>query len=238
MRQPDSPAPVAVGEFRTSNGHIALNLRVSDSCNCRVAQLSTDRSRQRACYMNTGMRGSILVIEDHELMRNALRDSLSESFLDWQILTAGTGEEGLALFREHRPRVVVMDLNLPGITGIEATRQIKALLPATAIVMCSLSDDPAQRVAASEAGADEWIPKDVAFDVLVPAVRRHLIPLPPESQNSDECRKPGPLPAASSGRLRGRAEWPSGRHGQGKEGEERAATCESLLSAARSASSC
>lgn len=117
---------------------------------------------------------TILIVEDHELMRNALRDSLRDAFRDFDVVTAGSGEEGLAAAAEHRPAAVVMDLDLPGINGIEATRGIKALLPSAFVVMCSLSDDPAERHAAFEAGADEWIPKDQALDELIPAIRRHL----------------------------------------------------------------
>ena len=60
------------------------------------------------------------------------------------------------------------------VSGIKATRRIKALLPATTVVVCSLSDDPADRAAADEAGADDWLPKDRAIDDLIPTVQRHL----------------------------------------------------------------
>lgn len=117
---------------------------------------------------------SILVVEDHDLMRRALHDALQKSFPGCRILVAVTGETGIALAQIHRPQVVVMDLNLPQINGIEATRWIKKLLPTTAVIVCTSSDEPDDRVAAYKAGADVWVQKECAIDVLIPTVRSYL----------------------------------------------------------------
>ena len=150
----------------------------------------------------TGM--SILVVDDHDLMRNMLVTSLRDAFPSFEIPAATTGEGGIVLCRVCQPLVVVMDFNLPGINGIEATRQIKSMLPGTAVVMCSFCDDPSVLVAALEAGADEWITKEQASDGLILAIQRHLEARGEKTQvahRMDEPHEPLPgyLPASSVG---------------------------------------
>lgn len=150
----------------------------------------------------TGM--SILVVDDHDLMRNMLVTSLRDAFPSFEIPAATTAEGGIVLCRVCQPLVVVMDFSLPGINGIEATRQIKSMLPGTAVVMYSLCDDPAMLVAALEAGADEWITKDQAPDDLILAIQRHLAVRGEESQDAHHMSEtpeplPGYLPASSVG---------------------------------------
>ena len=117
---------------------------------------------------------SILVVQDDHLMRRALHDALQKSFPSCRILLAVTGEKGVTLAQKYQPRVVVMDLSLPGINGVEATRRIKKLLPTTAVIVCTSSDEPDDRVAAYKAGADVWVQKECAIDVLIPTVRSYL----------------------------------------------------------------
>ncbi len=116
----------------------------------------------------------VLVVEDHELMRNTLADELQRTLPDCCVMRCATGEEGIALTKKHLPEVVVMDVGLPGIDGIEATRRIKDFRATTTVIVCSLLNALANRFAAMEAGASQWVMKEHALDCLVPAVRRHL----------------------------------------------------------------
>ncbi len=77
------------------------------------------------------MATTILIVEDHEAVRKALRDWLEEVFPQYGVIDAASGEEAMALLRVESPRLVGMDLGLPGMTGIEATRQIKVTMPST-----------------------------------------------------------------------------------------------------------
>ena len=70
-----------------------------------------------------------------------------------------SGEEALEHARVARPNVVLMDINLPGIDGLEATRRIKAQAPKTAVVMLTTHDTPRHRLAAAKAGASGYISK-------------------------------------------------------------------------------
>ena len=121
--------------------------------------------------MKNRKQASILIVEDHELMRMALRDSLQQAFPGYRIDTAANGEESIAFLRRHRPEVVLMDVRLPGMNGIEAARGIKKRAPATAVIMCTGSDDQGERAAAELAGATAWIPKDHVRNMLVPTIR-------------------------------------------------------------------
>ena len=72
---------------------------------------------------------TILVVDDHDAVRRSLRDWLQVEFPDCRVIGAACGEEALSLVGEEPPRLVVMDISLPGMTGIEATRQLKANWP-------------------------------------------------------------------------------------------------------------
>lgn len=72
---------------------------------------------------------------------------------------AGTGEEALAMLNQTQPDVVLMDLSLPGMSGLEATRRIKARPGAPKVVIVTLHDEPEYRAAALGAGADEFVGK-------------------------------------------------------------------------------
>lgn len=108
-------------------------------------------------------------------MQAVLRDALRNAFPRYRILTAASGEKGLHLVMKHRPEVVVTGLSLPGLSAFGFIRQIKARWPSTRIVISTLSNEPEDRRVAEDAGADEWVAKDLPLDELVHAVRRCLL---------------------------------------------------------------
>jgi DNA-binding NarL/FixJ family response regulator len=80
----------------------------------------------------------ILIADDHEIVRKGLKTLLA-SRSEWVICAeAGTGREAVALAAQHRPDIVVMDLAMPGLNGLEATRKIRKLLPKTQVVILSV----------------------------------------------------------------------------------------------------
>ena len=84
----------------------------------------------------------MLIVDDHDLFRTGLRNLLEEQGV--QISgEAGTGADAVRFVREAAPDVVVMDLNMPGMGGVEATRHIAAIAPLTRVVVLTISDEDA-----------------------------------------------------------------------------------------------
>jgi two-component system, NarL family, response regulator LiaR len=103
---------------------------------------------------------SILVADDHGLVRDALAAFLS-GIEDVEVVAmARNGEEALELAIEHRPRVIVMDVSMPKMDGVEATRQIMHRLPDTRIVVLTGLADQERAEDAMRAGAVAYVLKD------------------------------------------------------------------------------
>jgi two-component system cell cycle response regulator DivK len=116
----------------------------------------------------------ILVVEDHEDNRRILRDLLTSA--GYAVLEAETGEDGVLLAAAERPDLILMDIQLPGIDGYEATRRIKAIAalratPLIAVTSYALSGDDAR---AREAGADDYVAKPFSPRALLAQVRAYL----------------------------------------------------------------
>src|SRR5207245_488057 len=82
----------------------------------------------------------VLLVDDHDLFRRGLRSLLEEHGVDI-VGEAASGTEALAISRETAPDVIVMDLNMPGMTGVEATRQIATEAPRTRVLVLTISDE-------------------------------------------------------------------------------------------------
>lgn len=116
----------------------------------------------------------ILIVEDHEDNRRILRDLLTSAGFD--LVEATTGEEGVALAETQRPDLILMDIQLPGLDGYEATRRIKAnpalhQIPIIAVTSYALSGDD---VKAREAGCDAYVTKPFSPRALLAKVREYL----------------------------------------------------------------
>lgn len=113
----------------------------------------------------------LLLVDDHEVIRTGLR-MLLENEDDVEIVAdAGTGEEGLALAKRYQPDVIVLDIGLPDISGIEAAKQIKQISPQTAIVALTIHEDEEYFFKMLEAGASGYVPKRAAPEELLTAIR-------------------------------------------------------------------
>lgn len=113
----------------------------------------------------------VLLVDDHALVRSGLRAVLGTTDDCEVVGEAATGEAAVSLVPTLRPDVVVMDLSMPGAGGVEATRQVRALLPSVRVlVVTTFSDDHRVR-AALAAGATGYLLKDAAPDDVVAAVR-------------------------------------------------------------------
>ena len=116
----------------------------------------------------------VLVVEDTEDNRQIIRDLLSSA--GYEIIEATTGGQGVAMAAEHRPDLILMDMQLPVLDGYEATRRIKAdpalrAIPVIAVTSYALSGDEAKT---REAGCDAYIAKPFSPRELLGKVREML----------------------------------------------------------------
>jgi len=113
----------------------------------------------------------ILLAEDHAIMRTGLRLVL-ERQSDFRVVgEAADGREALAMAQKERPNVAVMDIGMPNLNGIEATRQICATVPDCAVVILSMHSDEGYVLRALKAGAKGYLLKESAESDLIAAVR-------------------------------------------------------------------
>lgn len=113
----------------------------------------------------------LLVVDDHPIVREGVA-SLLATVEDMSVVgEAGDGETAVRLTVERLPDVVLMDLNLPGVPGLEATRRILAAVPHTAVLVLSMVDDDGTVLAAMRLGARGYLLKGAGQDQLVGAIR-------------------------------------------------------------------
>jgi signal transduction histidine kinase len=123
-----------------------------------------------------GARIRLLLVDDHVILRQGLRNLLmGEGDLDI-IGEAPDGETAIGMVRELHPDVVLMDVNMPGMGGIEATRAIRSASPRTAVIGLSMFDDQERAAEMLQAGAVEYHAKSGKVEALLAAVRRHACP--------------------------------------------------------------
>ena len=113
---------------------------------------------------------TILVVEDHPATLAALLELLEAAFPRCVLVAARAAEQALRLCASAAPHIVIMDIALPGISGIEATRRIKAAFPATQVVMHSSYDMRVYRDDAAAAGASAFVRKGKTASELLPVV--------------------------------------------------------------------
>ena len=113
----------------------------------------------------------VLIVDDHEIVREGLQILLSEETEFEVIGTAGNSDEAVSMTKTYKPDIILMDLVLPGLDGIETTKRVIAVSPSTRVlVLTSYSDD--QRVReAIQAGAIGYLLKDVLKPELLNAIR-------------------------------------------------------------------
>lgn len=113
----------------------------------------------------------ILLVDDHAIVRAGLRRLLA-TLPNTEIIEAANGRDALAMTRGERPDMVVLDLNLPGLGGLELIRRLLQEDKAARILVFSMHAEPLYAVRALEAGATGYLSKNVAPDELLTAVKR------------------------------------------------------------------
>jgi len=110
-------------------------------------------------------RHSVLVVDDEPSLRKVIGASLAAS--GFAVDEAGTGKDAIAVIKEKQFDIVLLDINMPGISGVEACRQIRTLSPGVAIIMVTVRDAEEDMVRALEAGADDYVTKPFRFRELI-----------------------------------------------------------------------
>lgn len=113
----------------------------------------------------------VILADDHAMVRQGIRQFLEEGGGIAVVAEAANGEETLRLVARHCPDVVVLDIQMPGMSGIEVTREIRARFPGVRVLILTAYDDDPYILALLRAGADGYILKSAEAEDLVRAVR-------------------------------------------------------------------
>ena len=115
----------------------------------------------------------VLLVDDHELMRRGLALLLKAEDDTVVVGQAAEASLGVELARTLAPDVVLMDVSMPGTSGMQATRQIKQETPGIRVIGLSMHDMDGVRESMLAAGADDYLTKDAPPEDLLAAIRRH-----------------------------------------------------------------
>jgi DNA-binding NarL/FixJ family response regulator len=125
-------------------------------------------------YKKKVAKATILIVEDHDALRDSLRRWLSSVFPDCIFFEASTGEEAVAHASAYVPDIILMDIGLPKMSGIEATRQIRNAVPETNVVMLTIHDFTDYRNDSIDVGAVAFISKHMMHKELIPTLEKLL----------------------------------------------------------------
>jgi DNA-binding NarL/FixJ family response regulator len=115
---------------------------------------------------------TVMIVDDHEMVRNGAKGYLEVQPEIEVVAEAESGAEAVRLAREFIPDVVLMDLVMPGMDGVEATRKVKDISPRTQIIILTSFHEDEHIFPALQAGAISYLLKDVKASELVEAIRR------------------------------------------------------------------
>lgn len=112
----------------------------------------------------------LLLADDHSLVRAGLKALLTATMDDVEVFEAANGHDTLQLANQHRPDLIFMDISMPGLNGLEATRRLAKERPESKVVMLSMHRDEEHVVQSIRAGASGYLIKDAAVDEMAQAI--------------------------------------------------------------------
>ncbi len=142
----------------------------------------------------------ILLIDDHTLFRSGIR-ALLQRQSDFEIVDeAADGVEGIKRAKQHRPDVILLDLNMPGLSGLEALQLLVEDLPGSAVIVLTVSEEAEELATALRSGARGYLLKNIETEALTSAIRRAAAgePVISEAMTAklvQQFRAPTPAPA-------------------------------------------
>ncbi|WP_322058910.1 response regulator transcription factor [Paraburkholderia sp. J63] len=145
----------------------------------------------------------ILLIDDHTLFRSGV-SALLQRQPDLEVVgEASDGVEGIKRAKQHTPDVILLDLNMPGLSGLETLQLLVQDLPDTAVVMLTVSEDADELTAAMRAGASGFLLKSIDAEALVAAIRKAAAGQPVITEHMtaklvEQMRKPASPPSTPS----------------------------------------
>ena len=120
------------------------------------------------------MEATVLIVEDHDSFRTILRDWLRLKLPNIHLMEARTGEEAFGLLSKNLPDLILMDIGLPVMNGIEVTRRIKATYPQADVVILTSYESPEYEVDAIRVGASAFVNKQKMVSLLIPIMEKLL----------------------------------------------------------------
>jgi DNA-binding NarL/FixJ family response regulator len=133
--------------------------------------------RPAACgekSVGAALPAKVLIVDDHKLTRSVVRSLLDEHFIR-VCGEAENGKQAIEKVRRLRPDLVLLDINMPVMNGIQAAYEIRKIAPSIKIVFFTVHDGPEQKAAARLLGIHEFVAKSAAGTHLVPAVKRLIM---------------------------------------------------------------
>lgn len=118
------------------------------------------------------VRHGLLLVDDHTIVREGLRRILEPLADEWQITEAGSGFQALEVLRQQPIRLAIVDLSMPGMSGLELIRRVKAEYPGVKLLVLSMHAEEQYALRAFRAGANGYVTKDSASAELVAALRK------------------------------------------------------------------
>ena len=118
---------------------------------------------------------NILIADDHANVRRGLREIMLDAFVGAHFLEAANGDEVLAQLLLSQPDVLLLDINMPGRSGLDVLKDVKHSYATLPVIMVSVQAESQYALRCIEAGASEYINKNCASDELVPAIRKIMI---------------------------------------------------------------
>jgi DNA-binding NarL/FixJ family response regulator len=122
-------------------------------------KISTNAGRSTSCQSGDDAMFEVLIVEDDPQFRQILKEILTSLVPSASIMEETHGVEALPLFAAHRPGLVLMDIKLPEMNGLELTKRMKDVDPGVPVIIITNHDTPEYRQAALECGADYFISK-------------------------------------------------------------------------------
>lgn len=138
--------------------------------NRRTTVQMTDEQDTRTPTSVFGL--EVLVVDDHTIVRDGLKRVLSAADADWAVTEAGTGYQALDCLRRQRFDLAIVDLSMPGMSGLDLIQRIRAEHPAVRVLVLSMHAEEQYAMRAFKAGANGYVTKDSAATELVHAVRK------------------------------------------------------------------